>query len=294
MAIGRHIHNPIEWSADQLRHAGTALWRASLRLRPAPTQGGPARPAVARLTAADLRDALHLGLDDFAAFRTDVLFVCLVYPVAGAVLARLAFGYDMLPLLFPLAAGFALVGPVAAIGLYEMSRRRERGIDSTWADAFGAVRSPAFGAIAVLGLALLALFVLWIAAAHAIYVATLGPLPPVSIEQFAHDVVATDAGWAMIAIGTAVGLAFAIAALAVSVVSFPLLLDRDVTLGTAVRTSVAVVVANPRAMTLWGLIVAFGLAIGMLPLFLGLIVVMPVLGHATWHLYRKAVPRGGP
>ncbi len=291
MAVGRHIQNPIEWSIDQLRHANAALSRAGRRLRPAPADGDATRPAVNRIGAADLRDALHLGLDDFAAFRTDVLFVCLVYPVVGVVLARLAFGYDMLALLFPLASGFALIGPVAAIGLYEMSRRRERGIESTWADAFGAVRSPAFGAIVALSVALLALFVLWIAAADAIYAATMGPLPPASIEQFARDALTTDAGWAMIAIGTAVGFAFALVALAVSVVSFPLLLDRDVTLGTAVRTSVAVVAANPRAMALWGLIVAFGLAIGMLPLFLGLIVVMPVLGHATWHLYRKAVAR---
>ena len=94
-------------------------------------------------------------MSDFAAYRTDVIFICIIYPLAGLVLARLAAGYDMLPLVFPLASGFALLGPIAAVGLYEMSRRREQGADITWADAFGVVRAPAFGAILVLGLMLL-------------------------------------------------------------------------------------------------------------------------------------------
>jgi uncharacterized membrane protein len=234
---------------------------------------------------------LARGLGDFGAYRTDVIFICVIYPVVGLVLARLAFGYDMLPLLFPLASGFALVGPVAAVGLYEMSRRREQGVSITWADAFGVVSSPAFGAIAVLGLLLLAIFLLWLVAAYAIYEVTLGPEPPASIDLFIRDVFTTNAGWALIGVGVGVGFLFALLVLAISVVSFPLLLDRDVGLGTAVRTSVRAVVANPGPMAIWGLIVAGGLVIGSIPLFIGLVVVMPVLGHATWHLYRKVVPR---
>jgi uncharacterized membrane protein len=217
-------------------------------------------------------------------------FLCIIYPVAGLLLAWLAFGYDMLPLLFPLASGFALIGPVAAVGLYEMSRRREQGVDITWADAFGVVRAPAFGAIVVLGLLLLAIFLLWLGAAYAIYLVTLGPEPPASIGAFVRDVFTTRAGWTLIVVGVGVGFLFALLVLTISVVSFPMLLDRDVGLSTAVATSVRAVVANPGPMAVWGLIVAGGLVIGSIPLLIGLIIVMPVLGHATWHLYRKVVP----
>jgi uncharacterized membrane protein len=291
MTIRDHIRNPAEWSVDQLKSAELALERAGHSLRrPADTRGGPL-PAVRWISLADLREVLARGVADFAAYRTDVIFVCIIYPVVGLVLASLAFGYGMLPLLFPLASGFALIGPLAAVGLYEMSRRREQGVDITWADAFGVVRAPAFGAILVLGLVLLAIFLLWLAAAYGIYLVTLGPEPPASVGSFLRDVFTTGAGWALIVVGMGVGLLFAILVLTISVVSFPLLLDRDLGLYTAVATSVRAVMANPVPMAVWGLIVAAGLVIGSIPLFLGLIIVMPVLGHATWHLYRKVVPR---
>jgi uncharacterized membrane protein len=291
MPIRDHIRNPAEWSVDQLKSAELALERAGHSLRrPADTRGSPL-PAVRWISLADLREVLARGLADFAAYRTDVIFLCIIYPVVGVVLASLAFGYGMLPLLFPLASGFALIGPVAAVGLYEMSRRREQGVDITWADAFGVVRAPAFGAILVLGLVLLAIFLLWLAAAYGIYLVTLGPEPPASFGAFVRDVFTTGAGWALIIVGVGVGLLFAVLVLTISVVSFPMLLDRDVGLYTAVATSLRAVLANPVPMAVWGLIVAAGLVIGSIPLFLGLIIVMPVLGHATWHLYRKVVPR---
>ena len=214
-----------------------------LRARPEDIQNSV--PAVRRIGVADLRDVLARGLADFGAYRTDVIFLCIIYPVAGLVLARVAFGYDMLPLLFPLASGFALIGPVAAVGLYEMSRRREQGAEITWADAFGVVKAPAFGAILVLGLVLLAIFLLWLAAAWAIYQVTLGPEPPASVGSFVRDVFTTGAGWTMIIVGIGVGFLFAVLVLTISVVSFPLLLDRDVGLYTAVATSVRAVVDEP-------------------------------------------------
>jgi uncharacterized membrane protein len=291
MAIREHIRHPLEWSADQLRTANVAVGRASHSLRSPAEIERPGLPAVRRIALTDLGEVLAKGLDDFGAYRTDVIFLCIIYPLAGLVLASLAFGYDMLPLLFPLASGFALIGPVAAVGLYEMSRRREQGVDISWADAFGVVRAPAFGAILVLGLVLLAIFLLWLGAAYAIYFVTLGPEPPASLGAFVSDVFTTSAGWALIVAGVGVGALFALLVLMISVVSFPLLLDRDVGLYRAMATSVHAVLANPGPMAAWGLIVAGGLLIGSIPVLLGLIIVMPVLGHATWHLYRKVVPR---
>jgi uncharacterized membrane protein len=289
MTSSDHIRHPLEWGADQLKSANTAVERAGQSVR------GPAKvtalPAVRRIELADLKDVLAKGSQDFGAYRTDVIFLCIIYPLAGLILASLAFGYDMLPLLFPLASGFALVGPVAAVGLYEMSRRREQGVEITWADAFGVVRAPAFGAILVLGLVLVAIFLLWLAAAYAIWLVTLGPQPPASIDGFVRAVFTTAAGWTLIVVGVGVGALFALLVLMISVVSFPLLLDRDVGLPVAVATSVHAVLANPGPMLVWGLIVGGGLVIGSIPVLLGLVIVMPVLGHATWHLYRKLVPR---
>jgi len=285
------IRNPVEWGVDQFRHAASAVESAGRAGRRTRENLHSPAPAIRRISVGDLGDVLARGLDDFAAYRTDVIFLCIIYPLVGLVLARLAFGYDLLPLIFPLASGFALVGPLAAVGLNEMSRRREAGVAVTWADAFGVFRSPSFGAIVVLGLVLMVIFLLWLLAAEAIYQITLGPAPPVSLAGFVHDVLATRAGWTMIGLGVGVGFLFALLVLAISVTSFPLLLDQEVGVDTAVLTSIRAVLTNPGPMAVWGLIVAGGLMVASIPFFLGLIIVMPVFGHATWHLYRQIVPR---
>jgi uncharacterized membrane protein len=284
------IRNPMEWVADESKHAGQAIRSASRSLYPTEEAVSIGLPQVRRIALADLKDVMAKGIDDFRANRTDVIFLCVLYPVLGLFFARLASGNSTLPLLFPLVSGFALVGPLAGVGLYEMSRLREQGVEGGWTAAFGVVRSPSFGGIVLLGLLLAALFVIWLLAAQAIYLVTLGPQPPASIASFAHDVLTTPAGWAMAAVGMGVGFIFALLVLAISVVSFPLLLDRKVGVDYAIRTSVRAVAANPGPMALWGLIVAGSLLIGSIPLFFGLVVVLPVLGHSTWHLYRKVVP----
>ena len=283
------IRNPLEWAVDEFKLAAQALRLTGRAVRGTEASTESHVPKVGRIEVADLKDVLARGIADFGTFRTDVVFLIIIYPVVGLVLARFAFDYDMLPLLFPAASGFALLGPVAAVGLYELSRRREAGLEASWADAFGMIRSPSFGAILVLGLLLLVIFLVWLAAAQVIYWITLGPEPPVSATAFLYDVLTTGAGWMMIILGMTVGFLFAVLVLAISVVSFPLLLDRDVGLSMAVSTSVRVVAENPFPMAAWGLIVAAGLLLGSIPIFLGLIFVMPVLGHATWHLYRKVV-----
>src|SRR6266446_2327317 len=246
-------------------------------------------PVIRTIGVMDLKDALARGMSDFLAMPTHALFLCLIYPIGGLILARVSLGYDVLSLLFPLAAGFALLGPFAAIGFYELSRQREQGLDPSWQDAFDVLHVPSRGAIAALGVVLLAVFVLWIAVAEAIYVASFGSEPAASIADFVRQVFTTPAGWMLIIVGNGIGFLFALAVLIISAVSFPLLLDRNVSAAEAALTSVRVVAANPVPMAIWGLIVASLLIIGSLPFLVGLAVVVPVLGHSTWHLYRKVV-----
>ncbi len=254
-----------------------------------PTESAGELPVVRKIGLADLADALAKGLQHFQAMPTHVVFLCLIYPIIGLVLFRMMFGLELVPLLYPLAAGFALVGPFAAIGLYELSRRRELGLDTSWRHAFDIVHSPSFGGILALGLLLLAIFGVWIGVAHALYVENFGYREPTSLVAFAHAVLTTPEGHNLIIVGNAVGFMFAVLAFMLSVVSFPLMLDRNVGVAVAIATSVRAVIVNPVTMAVWALIITAGLVIGTLALFVGLAIVMPVLGHATWHLYRKVV-----
>jgi len=249
----------------------------------------PQAIVIRRITPSDLRHALARGVDDFVAMPSHAVFLCVIYPLLGLFLIAMTLGNSMLPLAFPIAAGFALVGPLAAIGLYELSRRREAGLDSSTSHAFDVLHSPSLGAIVALGLLLMAIFLIWLAVADAIYIANFGYHGPDSIGAFISDVFDTRAGWMLIVVGTGVGFLFAVLVLTISAISFPLLLDRDVGAAVAVLTSIRVVAKNPLTMALWGFIVAASLLVGSIPFFLGLTVVMPVLGHATWHLYRRAV-----
>jgi uncharacterized membrane protein len=249
----------------------------------------PAYPVVRKITPADLKEALARGFDDFWAMPSHLVFLGLIYPVFGACLAALTFTSNALPLLYPLASGFALVGPIAGIGLYEISRRRELGLPVSWQDAFSVLKSPSIPSIIALGVLLLVIFLAWLTTARLLYESLFGYAAPASYPQFVNEVLTTPEGMRLIVIGNALGFLFAVVVLSISVISFPLLLDRDVGAAVAIHTSIKAVVMNPLTMGLWGLIVAGALLVGSIPLFVGLAVVMPVLGHATWHLYRRVV-----
>lgn len=249
---------------------------------------GATYPGIRKIGIPDLREALARGVDDFLAVPTQLVFLGIIYPLVGLVAVQMASGRDMLPLVYPLIAGLSLLGPVLAVGLYEMSRRREQGLPVSAANAFDVLRSPNIASIVMLGLFLFALFVAWLASARAIYDATVG-YAPASLGALVQQALDTAAGWRLILFGNLAGLVFGLVALTLSVVSFPMLVDRNVGPLVAAQTSVRAVLANPLPMAVWGLVVAGLLVLGCLPFFIGLAVVMPVLGHATWHLYRRVV-----
>jgi uncharacterized membrane protein len=251
----------------------------------------PAYPNIRKISTADLKDALVKGLDDFKEKPSHLVILAIIYPLAMLVAVNVAAGYELLPLVFPLVSGFALIGPVAAVGLYDMSRQREEGLDISWEHAFNIFRSHSIFAIVKLSILLGVIYFAWLGAAFAIYRSIFGSVVPASIAEFTWQILTTPAGWTLIIVGCGVGFVFALVVLAISAVSFPLLLDRDVGTVTAVQTSVRAFLANPMTMVIWGMIVASLLVIGSVPFFVGLAVVMPVLGHATWHLYRKVVER---
>jgi uncharacterized membrane protein len=260
----------------ELRWPASAIWR-------------PGEPAVKTIGMASLRHAVVKGIEDFNAVPTFAVFLGIIYAVLGLILYRLSFGYGVLPLVYPMLAGFALLGPFAAIALYDLSRRREQGLDVSVWHLTEVFRSPSIGAIVRLGLVLTGIFFTWLAVAQVMYTQIMGGTVPASLSEFARQILTTPAGHQLIIVGNAVGVLFAVLVLVISVVSFPMLVDRNVSAAIAVRTSVRAVIASPLVMAAWGLFVAAALVVGGLPLFFGLAVVFPVLGHATWHLYRRTV-----
>ena len=282
-----HIRNPIEWVASAPADAADEVGSASeAEYWP---RAAPAEPGVRRITTDDLRAALTLGLEDFKADRTDVVTLAIVFPIAGLFFAAVAANRHVLPLIFPLIAGFALIGPLASIWLYELSRRREAGEEPRVIDAFGLFHSPQISSILAMGVVQICLFLLWLGAADLIYVRTLGPAMPVSFAGFARATLTTLPGWEMIVVGLGVGFVFAVIALAIGAMSFPMLLDRPVDMLTALRISARALYENPKTLGLWGGIVLAGLVIGSLPALLGIAIVLPILGHSTWHLYRRVI-----
>jgi uncharacterized membrane protein len=260
--------------------------------RPAAASVASAPLPVRPIAAADLNASLREGWRDFMAMRGDLLFLGLLYPLIGLIAAAVSLGGSLIPLFFPIAAGIGLLGPVAAIGFYELARRREAGLESDWSHFLDVRKRPAMDDIGIVSGILLCLFLLWLFVAAALYVALWGAAAPASLGDFLRRLFTTREGWELIVLGNAFGALFGVAVLAVSVASLPMLVDRDLNAGTAIRISIAAVRASFATMVKWGLIVAALLVLGSIPAFIGLAVVLPWLGYSTWHLYTRMVDRG--
>jgi uncharacterized membrane protein len=250
------------------------------------------RVRIRKIGTEDLRWALSAGWRDFQEKRGDLIFVALIYPLIGLVAAVAAFNDAALPLFFPAVAGLSLLGPAVAAGFYELARRREAQLESTWRHFFDPLSGPGRDTLIMLTVGLMVIFGVWIGFAYAIYAALLGPDLPHGIAAFFTRVFTTPEGWAMMLLGNIVGAFFATIVLVCTVVSFPMAVDRAVDPATALNTSIRAARANPAMMIGWGWRVIGLLALGCLPAFIGLAVVLPVLGYATWHLYTRLVERG--
>ena len=251
----------------------------------------PETAPVRALTRNDLDWALAEGWADFKAKRGDLILLPFIYPLVGVLAAVFAFNNNLIPLIFPLAGGFALVGPVAAAGFYELARRREANLDAGWWHFLDPLKGRSRMPLALLTAMLAAIFVAWMGIAQAIYAATLGTLAPPDANAFVRDLFGTPQGWTMIVVGNIVGALFAVITVALSAFSFPMVVDKGTEPGAAVATSVLAFQRSPGVMIGWGIRVAAILLLAAIPLFVGLRVALPVLGYATWHLYTRAVER---
>lgn len=258
---------------------------------PVPASASEKYP-VKKIGAGDLRESLRQGLDDFRDMRGDLIIAGLVYTFIGVAAAVMTTNGPLMPFFFPVVAGVGLLGPVAAVGFYEVARRREDGLDSGWRHMFDVLKRPSVDDMGMVAGLLLGIFVLWLLAAGILYVALFGWATPTSITGFLTDVLTTPRGWALIVIGAAIGAIFGWVVLAISVASLPLLVDCDVSAADAVSASWRAAHANKGAMIRWGLTVLGLLVLGSIPLFVGLAFVLPWLGYATWHLYTKLIDRG--
>ena len=252
----------------------------------------PAQIPVHNITDADLRFALRQGFDDFKTFRGDVVFAGLIYTVIGLAAVVMTTSMPLMPFFLPVVAGVGLLGPVAAVGFYELADRREAGErDLHWYNFLDVRKRRTVDDMGMVAGLLLAIFFLWLLAAGALYALIFGWQTPASVGDFLSMVFTTPRGWALIVAGAVVGAIFGWIVLALSVVSLPMLVDRNVSAAEAVSASWRAAHANKSEMIRWGLTVVVLLVLGSIPLFVGLAFVLPWLGYATWHLYTRLIDR---
>ncbi|MFV0644186.1 MAG: DUF2189 domain-containing protein [Sphingomonadaceae bacterium] len=247
------------------------------------------------LTMEDLRAALSAGWQDFRAYPAFGLFFSAIYIAGGFLLYLALFHWGELTWLAPAAAGFPLLAPFAAVGLYEVSRRREQGLPMKWGAILGALRGRGDEQILMMGVTVFVFFSFWLGLAHGIFAIFMADSSMTGVAENSLALFHTGPGLMMVIFGGFVGAIIALILYSITVMSLPLLVDRDADFITAIIVSLGTVRSNTAVMLVWALIIAILVFIAMLPAFLGLLVVLPLLGHATWHLYRRAVsPSAAP
>jgi uncharacterized membrane protein len=246
---------------------------------------------VRTITDEDLRFSLRQGYADFGDLRGDLVFAGLIYTVIGLAAVVMTTSAPLMPFFFPVVAGVALLGPVAAVGFYELARRRESGHEVHWFNFLDVRKRPSLDDMGMVAGLLLVMFLGWLLVAAALYALLFGLGTPTSIGGFLSAVFTTPRGWALIVAGLVIGAIFGWFVLALSVVSLPMLVDCDVSAAEAVSASWRAVHANKGEMIRWGIVVAVLLVLGSIPLFVGLAFVLPWLGYSTWHLYTRLIDR---
>ena len=245
-------------------------------------------PQVARISVTTVLNAMAAGLRDMQRAPLLSLSFGLLYAAFGWFILFLMIRMNYGSYTYPMATGFALVAPFAAGGLYEISRRLESNQSISAGAIFASFFSKNGQAISIMAVVTTFSYLIWLDIAAAIYVLFFG-LKPLSMGALLDAVITTPRGMVFLVVGNLVGAALALLVFSITVISLPLVFDRDVDFVTAMITSVKSVLANPKPMLAWCLIIGFLLALSLASLFAGLLVVFPFLGHSTWHLYRKVV-----
>jgi uncharacterized membrane protein len=246
------------------------------------------RPQIASLKRDDLVDCLLQGWRDFLAAPQYGLFFGGLYALGGLFIVALFFALHMPYVGYPLTMGFALVVPFVAAGTYEVSRRLERGEPLSWSAVLGAVWARSGKDLGWMALVTLFALIIWVDFAVFLFLMFYGLHFP-TVHELVVEILSTTKGLGFALVGNAVGAVVAMAVFSITVVSFPILVDRDIDFVTAMITSVRCVLANPVHMIAWAALIGLLLAISLAAGFVGLFVALPVLGHASWHLYRKLV-----
>jgi uncharacterized membrane protein len=247
-----------------------------------------AAPDINLLEPSDLRESLALGWQDFRRAPILGLAFSVVYVLGGWLILWAMTTKGQVWWTLPASAGFPILGPFIACGFYEISRRLEAGEPLAAGQIFGVIFRQKDRQIPAIAAVIVVYFLFWNFLSHMIFALFLGNATMTNVSS-SLAVFLSAQGLAMLAFGTAVGAAFATLLFSLTVVSLPMLLDREVDFVTAMLTSFALVRENPRVMLTWGALIATCLFLGMLPGFLGLFLVLPLFGHASWHLYRRAI-----